>query len=255
MSNCLSAETFLPESEYTEVRAGIYSTLGMVHFCRNRLDLAKCAVDRGIWLLRDVPDAADEAMTDLLLTRAAIQRHSGERARAAITLGRAREICTGEMVNCVDFATATWLLTDGDPEQAQEKASEGLEASRVLGNRVMLPYLHSVLGACDARMGRADAAVENFKQGLSIAKADADKRSQCFLLREYAMMENECGNADRAMILLRKASELAKSEGFAFERKRAALCLAEVLEQQGQYKLAVDQHKLAWRLQNETRVR
>ena len=68
-------------------------------------------------------------------------------------------------------------------------------------------------------------------------------------------MENDCGNSDEAISLLRKAATVAKSAGFGFEQKRIALKLAAVLEDQGQYKAALDQHKLAWRLQNETRVR
>ena len=256
MSKCLSAETYLPESDHVEARACIYSILGIVHFARNRLDLANCAIDRGFWLLRDIADSsADEAMTDLLLTRAAIQRHSGERARAGITLGRARVLCTGEMENCADFVTAAWLLADGDAEEAQAKATAGMESANALGNRVILPYLYCVLGGCDAKMGRADTAIQNLKTGLAIAEEDKDLRVQCFLLREFAQMENDCGNSDEAISLLRKAATVAKSAGFGFEQKRIALKLAAVLEDQGQYKAALDQHKLAWRLQNETRVR
>lgn len=256
MSNCLSAETFLPESDHVETRASIYSILGAVHFARNRLDLANCAVDRGFWLLRDVPESAfDQVMTDLLLRRSTIQRFSGEKARASITLGRAREICAGEMENLVDYATAAWLLADGDAEVALDRALEGLNSAKTLGNRLIQPYLHSVLGGCDAKLGRADAAIDNFKLGLSIAEKDGDNNAECFLLRGYAQMEKDCGNAEEAMRLLRKAAHTAKTQGFAFEQKRVALDLAEVLEAQGEYKLAVDQHKLAWRLQSETRAR
>lgn len=159
------------------------------------------------------------------------------------------------MENLVDYFTAAWFLADGEAEAAQDRALEALEFAGALGNRLILPYLHSVLGGCDAKLGRADAAIENFKLGLSIAASDGDKNAQCFLLRGYARMENDCGNADEAMRLLRTAADAAKAQGFAFEQKRVALDLAEVLEKQGEYKLAVDQHKLAWRLQSETRVR
>ena len=68
-------------------------------------------------------------------------------------------------------------------------------------------------------------------------------------------MQAECGDTDEALRLLRDAAVHAKSTGFAFERKRVALQLAALFEDTGNYKLAVDQHKLAWRLQSETRVR
>lgn len=256
MSNSLSAETFLPESDHVEARAGIYSTLGIVHFSRNRLDLANCAVDRGFWLLRDVPEVSvSEVMTDLLLTRATIQRHSGERARAGITLGRAREIATGEMANGVEYCTAMWLLVDGEVESAHKRALAALESAGVLGNRVILPYLHTVLGACDARFGRGDSAIEHLRLGIAIAEADNDIRAKCFLLREFAKMDVETRNGEDALDKLREAAALAKESGFAFEQKRIALDMAELLEQSGQYKQAVEQHKLAWRLQSSTRVR
>lgn len=256
MNNCLSAETFLPEAEFFEVRASIYSTLGMVHFSRNRLDLANCAVDRGFWLLRDLPDTAvAEVMTDLLLTRAAIQRHSGEKARSGITLGRARELSQGEQRNSVDYYTAVWLMADGDAEEAHKRASDSLTSASSLGNKIIQPYLHCLLGACESRMARVDTAEEHFKLGLAIAEQDEDMRAHSFLLREYAQMHSDCGNHGDALRLLTEAASHAKNTGFAFERKRVALELAKLFEETGDYKLAVEQHKLAWRLQSETRVR
>ena len=256
MSSCLSAETFLPESEHGEARATIYSTLGLVHFARNRLDLANCAVERGFWLLRDLPDTSvAEAMTDLLLTRATIQRHSGEKARSGITLGRARELAEAEQQNSVDFCTGAWLLEDGDAEEAKARGSECLATASALGNRVILPYVHCLLGACEARLARADTAAEHFKLGLEIADKDNDTRARCFLLRESAQMKAECGETKEALELLNEAASKAKATGLAFERKRIALRLAKLLEDTGEYKLAVEQHKLAWRLQSETRVR
>ena len=50
------------------------------------------------------------------------------------------------------------------------------------------------------------------------------------------------------------ASKLAAKLGLSFERKRIALQLADLFEELHDYKRAVQQHKLAWRLQNETRV-
>ena len=104
-------------------------------------------------------------------------------------------------------------------------------------------------------MGRADTAAEHFKLGLTVAEKDGDLRAQSFLLREYAQMQSECGDHVEALSLLQSAAKHAKSTGFAFERKRVALQLAALFEETGDYKLAVEQHKLAWRLQSETRVR
>ncbi|MEO1026160.1 MAG: hypothetical protein AAFX07_11485 [Pseudomonadota bacterium] len=256
MSNCLSAETFLPETEFLETRASIYAILGLVHFSRNRADLAGCALDRGFWLLRETLDtAAPEALTDLLLARATLQRHSGERARSGITIGRATELAVAEQTSYVSYCTAAWLLSDGDIEEAQKHADEGLKLAETQGNLIMLPYLHGLLGTCESSMARVDTAGLHFSKGLSIAEAEEDKRATIYLLRESAVMEKECGNTAEATGLLMQAATLAKTTGFDFERKRVALRLAELYEEAGDYKRSVEQHNLAWRLQSETRLR
>ena len=203
MSNCLSAETFLPEAEYLEARASIYAILGLVHFARNRADLAGCALDRGFWLLRETPDkSAPEALTDLLLARATLQRHSGERARSGITIGRATELAVAEQTSYVSYCTAAWLLSDGDLEEAHRHASDGLKLATTQSNIIMLPYLHALLGASEASMARVDTAGLHFREGLKIAEAEGDQRAMIFLLRESAAMEKNCGNTAEATDLL-----------------------------------------------------
>jgi len=96
MDYCLRAETYLPETEFALARAGIYSLIAKVHYNRNRFDLATCSVERGQWLVQEI-DNDPATVADLMLTQAAIQRQSGERARAGITLGRAREVSSGEL--------------------------------------------------------------------------------------------------------------------------------------------------------------
>lgn len=256
MSNCLSAETFLPEVEHPETRASIYAIFGLVHFSRNRTDLASCALDRGFWLLRETPDTtAPEALTELLLARATLQLNSGERARSGITIGRATELAVAEQTSYVSFCTSAWLYLDGDTEEAHKHAEQGLTLAKTQNNMVILPYLYALLGACEVRLARMDVAAGYFAEGLKIAQCEEDKRSMMLLLRESATMEKECGNTADATVLLMQAATLAKSTGFDFEHKRVALRLADLYEETGDYKRSVEQHNLAWRLQNETRLR
>ncbi|MEM7753153.1 MAG: hypothetical protein AAF230_07050 [Pseudomonadota bacterium] len=255
MGYCLSAESYLPEREHAEPRARIYSILGNVHFARNRFDLSNCALDRGFWLLRDMPDdCAQEAMVDLLLTRAIVQRHTGERARAGITLGRAQEISSAELLPGVEYCTATWLMADGDVEGARIRGVTALENARSQGNRVMMPYLLALLGACDIKLERFDEARVSLDAGMTIATEDEDLRVQCYVSRYLASLEMAQGNLDGAKAHLESAGRKAKALNYAFERKRTALQLADLFEQLKDYKKAVQQHKLAWRLQNETRM-
>lgn len=255
MGFCISAETYLPERENAEVRARVYAILGSIHFARNRFDLANCALDRGFWLLRDTPEVdVEEAMVELLLTRAIVQRHSGERARAGITLGRAQEIASEEMMPGVDYCTATWLLADGDADAARVRAGQALENARGRGNRLMQPYLFNLLGSCDIRLERAEDAQFNLDEGMRIAQEDGDDRVRCFINRNLASLEISRGNLEEAKAHLETAARIAKSLNHSFERKRVALHLADLFEMSKEYKKAVQQHKLAWRLQNETRL-
>lgn len=256
MSHCLNSETFLPEREHAPDRATIYAILGAIHFARNRFDLANCSVDRGFWLLRDTPEAeVADVLNELLLTRATIQRYSGERARAGITLGRAQELSSSDTASSVNYATASWLLSDGDPAAAMTRAEPALASARDIGNRVIQPYLHALVGACAMELGRPDTAIENFDEALRLADEDGDRRCRTFVLRSYARLDLMRGDELSALERLQEAAGLAKSQDHAFERKRIALHLADVYERLGKYKQAVDQHKLAWRLQNATRMR
>ena len=256
MSHCLNAETFLPERDHAAERATLYAILGSIHFARNRFDLATCSVDRGFWLLRDTPEAeAAEVMTELLLTRATIQRYSGERARAGITLGRAQELAVSETAPCVNYCTASWLLSDGDSSAALARAEPALESAQSLGNRVIQPYLHALVGSCAADLGRPDMAIEHLDEALRLAAEEGDQRGRTFFLRDHARLDLLRGNEASALERLKEAASLAKAQDHGFERKRVALMLAEVYERLGKYKQAVDQHKLAWRLQHETRMR
>ncbi|MEM6384891.1 MAG: hypothetical protein AAF718_01515 [Pseudomonadota bacterium] len=255
MGYCLSAESYLPEKENIEPRARIYAILGSIHFARNRFDLSNCALDRGFWLLRDTTDEdVRDAMVELLLTRAIVQRHTGERARAGITLGRAQELATPDTSPGVEFCTATWLLADNDAEGARIRGVTALETARSQNNQMIMPYLLGLIGSCDVKLGRIDEAAESIAQGMKLAQKERDQRVQCFLYRHSALLDTERGELDAARIHLEKAARMAKLLNHSFERKRIALQLADLFEKAHDYKKAVQQHKLAWRLQNETRI-
>ncbi len=256
MNLCLRAESFLPESKFKEVRASIYVILGTVHYSRGRLDLATCSIDRGLWLLRDAQDGVSvHTLTDLFLVRATIQRLTGERARAGITLARARELADDEALAAVDQCTARWLLADGDAEKALQHANEAVESSRRLGNRVILPYAYAACGACHTKAGRTASARTDFAAARRVAVEDEDIRAQCQLKRELAKVEVAEGNMNEALALLRDAAKTAKQKNYVLWRKKIALDLARCFEKLEDYKAAVDQHRLAWRLQDEMRMR
>ena len=166
MDYCLQAEALLPELEFIQERAGIYSNLAIIHYLRNRFDLAMCAVERGLWLLQDESEDTT-TLADLMITQANIQRLSGERARAGITLGRARELASGEHVAVVDIATASLLIEDGDAEKALEYAEAAVNAILTARDPVTLPYGRSILADCHTQLGNSLAAVEQITLGMA----------------------------------------------------------------------------------------
>ncbi|NNE82244.1 MAG: hypothetical protein HKN18_18390 [Silicimonas sp.] len=253
MDYCLRAESHLSESEYPEARACLYANLATLHYFRNRLDLATCAIDRGIWLMGE--DEASPALAELVMTQAVVQRLAGERARAGISLGRARELAQDEIVPTIDAYTACWLVEDGDSGKAETHAKAALSASQTMVNRVVMPYARATLAVCHAMSGDFVEAVDQINTGLKHAKEDDDLRARCIVLIKSARIARLQKDEDKEFKVLREAAEIAREQDFAMWRKQIALMRAELFEARGNYKAAVEQHKLAWALQKETRVR
>ena len=155
----------------------------------------------------------------------------------------------------MEHTLAQWLLDDDDVEAARERAEAALAEAQTQGNIVLEPYLHSVMGGCAARESRPDMALDHFKTGMTLALDGKDNRALCYLLSRQAALEANLGNDDEAVKLFKEAAVLAKAKKFAIAQKSIALELANLFERMGKYKQSVDQHKLAWRLQNESRMR
>ena len=254
MEYCLQAESFLPETKFQQARAGIYSLLGKIHSYRNRFDLGLYSVERGLWLI-DESDQDPATLVDLMLTQISIQRHSGERARAGVTLGRARELAVGENLALVEFCTANLLLDDGDAIRACEHAQTGVQTTEEAGNRILLPFARAALAGSLIALGKHLDAHEQISNGLSEISDGNDMMARCMLMVRKAALLRIKGEIGPAVEMLSDAASIADAQTYALLRKRIALEQADILEQQGDYKAAVAQHKIAWRLQSETRVR
>ena len=250
----LKAETLFSETEHPATRASIYACLGMVHFVRSRLDLGMSAVDRGLWLVRDLTDVhTNSVQTMLYTTRAMIQEQSGARARAGMTLSRARDLAGPEDLPLVEQVTANWLLRHNDIERALKHALIAQKQADEVDNRIILPYIHAVAGSCYARNNKCVDALAHFNEGMRIAESDQDKRALCYLKLSRAQFELKRGDTEKARELLLAGGAIAKRQNLPLLQKEIALSLAETFETLGQYKASVDQHKLAWRLEREGR--
>ena len=254
MEYCLQAEAHLPESEFPRERAGIYSNLGIVHYLRNRFDLAKFATERGIWLVRDREEDAP-VLADLLVTLANVQRLAGERARAGMTLGHARGLTDCETSAVVDIATSNLLVDDKDAMKALEYAEAAVEACLSKNNRITLPYARSAMADCYGKLRKAHDALDQIETGLDELGDGGDMQARCMMIRQRANILAGRGNLGEAIKHFEEAGEIARLHEFGIWRKKIALESAAVLEELGDAQGAVQQHKLAWQLQNKTRVR
>lgn len=248
----LEAESLLPEKQHACARAHVYSILGVIHYSRNRLDLATCAVERGMRIVE--PDVDAEAYLDLLTTKATIQRYRGDRSRAGLTLGRARELATGADLARVEHNIARWMLDDEAAETGLKHAEIALELCERHSNRVVLPYAYEVLGACQVEMESYNSAEVAFKSGLEIAIEDGDFRAQCQIINRYAALEYAQNNLDRARDLNRYGAEIATQMKYHLWGREFALSLAQVHEDLGDLKKALAAHKRAWRFEKERRT-
>ena len=79
--------------------------------------------------------------------------------------------------------------------------------------------------------------------------------ARCALLCRQAELERARGALKKAIGVLGKAGDIARDRKYLLLYKKIALASADALEEKGDFKAAVAQHKIAWQLQSETRVR
>ena len=248
----LEAEKHLPEADYPYERAELYSVMGVVHYSRQRLDLADGAVKRGLELV--LTDEEPCTYADLLTTSATIHVHVGDMRSAGEAFGKARKAATGEMLARVEHNVARWMLSDDAPKHALEHAQTALALCKTHQNNVVLPYAHEIMGACLVELGEFEAAKRHFLDGINLAAEDCDSRAQCQIIGWYAGLEYKQDSLERSRDLYRFGSEIAKRMNYTLWEKKFARRLADVYEGLGDLPNAVECHKRAWKLEEEKRL-
>lgn len=251
LAYALIAEESLSEQTYPTQRAELYSIMGVVHYSRHRLDLANCAVSRGLKLVS--PELGTAAYVDLLTSKATIHRHAGDFKAAGEVLGQARKISTGVVLARVEHNIARWMLADDAPMHALSHAEKAIELGVEHQNNVILPYAHEVAGACHVELEQYDRAEVHFSKALGLATADKDARAQCQILCCFAALESKRDSFERARDLYRYGREIATSMEYALWEKTFLRRLADVYEALGDLANSVECHKRAWKLEEEKR--
>ena len=111
-----------------------------------------------------------------------------------------------------------------------------------------------VAGAMTAE-GKYLDAHDQISVGLDGLAPKDDMLARCELLRRRAEMHRAKDELDTSIEVLATAAEIARDRKYHLLHKKIALASAEALEELGDFQGAVDQHKIAWQLQDETRVR
>ncbi|MBT8413070.1 MAG: hypothetical protein KJO30_01970 [Boseongicola sp.] len=252
MAHSLDCETYLSETHHPECRGHIYSILGVLHYSRNRLDLAANSVERGLDLID--PDDHLEAYIDLLTTKATVQRYKGDSARSGLTLSRARDVATGAELARVEHNIARSMMRDDDVLKGIGHAETSLELCEKHANRVIVPYTLEVLGAFHVALGDFTKAEEAFSDGLDVAIKDRDFRAQCQIIHRHAALEHARNDLERARDLNRFGAQISKDMNYHLWSRDFALALAGVYEDLGDLRKSVDAHKRAWRFEKARRT-
>ncbi|QMU58696.1 MAG: hypothetical protein GKR98_11150 [Boseongicola sp.] len=252
MEQALKVEELLSEKDHPRERAQTYSILAVVHYSRNRLDLARCSAERGIELVDQ--KSGGNAYVDLLTTLASIERYKGDRSSAGLLLGRAGETAKGAELARVEQNVARWMLADNSPIGGLEHAETALKLAIRHKNRVVNPYVHEIAGACLVALKDFGAAEKHFAKGMKLADTDCDDRARCQITQHQARMERTRGNLEKARDLFLKGAKLSKELDYSLWDQFYARALADVFETLGDLDQALKYHKRAWTLSEARRT-
>lgn len=251
LKNGLKAEEFLPEHQFPEIRAAMYANLAVIHFSRGRFDLANSSLERALLLIND--DSDPECVMEVLCTKALVQTFSGDKTRAGLTLGRARDRAGKALVATVEHLIARWLLDDGDTERAAMHIGRAIEAAEAHENNLILPLCYEVRALCEITQRHLEQASETLEDALELSRDLECTRSEIHLTFAKSIVQQRQNDIETALATLKRGARMAASADYVLYQRKYALELADVFERMGQLRQALEQHKIAWRFQKAIR--
>ncbi len=113
---------------------------------------------------------------------------------------------------------------EGDLAQGLAQLREGLEALRVLGAEVRLPYYLALLAETLARAGKPGEALASVSAGFAVAGKNGEEWAVAELHRQQGLLLGALGNAQAARASFERGIDAARRSGsLAFERKLLTL--------------------------------
>jgi predicted ATPase len=117
-----------------------------------------------------------------------------------------------------------------DPEAGGGQLRGALAAFVVQGNKLFAPTIHGLIGELEAMTGHADVALASVDAGLLLAEETGERWTDSLLFRRKGqfLFRRNRANPAPAEEAFRTAIEIAKRQGSATFRLRAALSLAKL---------------------------
>lgn len=237
MNYCTRALDFLEKSGGWVEMSEVYSILGVIHIGHVRMDLSEDAVTAGYTCLEH-QDCID-ARVDLMTTEAFVHIQQNRVECGFHTLEQAEKLAEGMQITRLPQNFARLLMYCGDHADAEAYSMRGIEICKKAGNRVVLPYMHEILG--NALTERADwsAAKQVFRAGIDAAHSDGDLRAKCQLFQRMGHLLLKTGAYEEARDALRYAARIAQVLGYHLVEVQVQRELAEVHEAMGDTQAAL----------------
>jgi predicted ATPase len=150
-------------------------------------------------------------------SRAALER-GREAVEVCIRHGFAYYLAIGKIV------TGWAAAAEGNRDQGLTQLREGMDALRVLGAEVRLPYYFALLAETLGRAGRAGEALAGLSTGFAFATKNGEQWAVAELFRVQGELLAAEGKAEPARASFLQGIEAARQSGsLAFERKLLTL--------------------------------
>lgn len=205
---CQEARDVLQASGPKAALADVQSILGIVHLSQFRFQAAEQAISQGFALLDF--GGPSETRIDLMTTQASFLSNTGRTDDAGSYILRAQAEATGIEQARVHQNMARFHLGIGDMQLARAHASKGILLSRLCNNRVVLPYLHELLGSAMLAQGKEDLAQGVLEDGMRLALEDGDKRVECHISQLLGQIDCMAGRTEQALARFQETMRISE---------------------------------------------
>ena len=180
--------------------------------------------------------------------------HQNRVERGFNALERADKIAEGMQITRLPQNFARLYMYCDDHAEAEAHSRRGIALCEEGGNRVVLPYMHEILGNALAERGAKAEAEQVFQNGIAMAHADGDLRAKCQLHLRMGHLLLHARRYEEAREALDYCVNIARVLGYQLVEARAQRELAEVYEATAQTAAALKAMKIADKIESNRRI-